>query len=108
MLNEKTPSLSEYGVLVTLLSNNYLQTTISFTFGNDVKDVADFGTIFKEFDEYCWDDDRREDDLVVDAVELWPRDDFLDKEGVDTLCDSIMIKNKQLQMLIVKIYRRKC
>ena len=92
MLNEEASSLSEYGVLVTLLSNNCLQTTISFTFGNDVKDVADFGTIFKELDEYCWDDDLRKDNLVVDGVELWPRDDFLDKEGVDTLCDSIMKK----------------
>ena len=97
MLNEEASSLSEYGVLVTLSSNNFLQTTISFTFSNDVKDVADFGIIFKNFDEYCWDDDRREDDLVVDGVELWPRDDFLDKEGVDTLCDSLMIK-KQLTL----------
>ena len=46
MLNEEASSLSEYGVLVTLSSNNFLLTTISFTFGNDVKYVADFGTIF--------------------------------------------------------------
>ena len=96
MLNEEASSLSGYGVLVSLSWNNFLLTTISYTFGSDLKDVADVDTIFREFEVCCWDDDRREDDLVVDRVESCPREDFLDKEGVDTLYDSIMIKNKQL------------
>ena len=53
MLNEEEYSLSGYSVLVTSSSNNFLLTTISFTFGSDVKDVADVGTIIREFEVCC-------------------------------------------------------
>ena len=102
MINEEASSLSGYDVLVTLSSKLFLLTTVSFTFSSDVKDIADVGIIFRAFEVCCWDDDRREDNLVVDGIESCPREDFLDKEGVDTLCDSIMI-NKQFRCWLLRL-----
>ena len=72
-------------MLESFTLNTFFLTTNSFKFDNNVKGVFNIGTIFfvdlvMEY-KVC----HREVDLVVDGVEVCPRKDNFDMEGIDTL-----------------------